>query len=237
MIKSSMFKKPSRKQCFLKYLRDFIFASDVKLPPVPVSTRWDSWFEAVIYHATRIHLYEGFYKAEKGSGMAVHRIIELVSHKTIYQEILIQLYFIKENCQRLMTALTALEGKATPLACKVYNYMEDLRMYLKAGICKTTFGIETDQLLEKLPESERKKHVKLFQAASRLSSKKLEGHLDTHPAYAYYKAVRVFDPRQIAVVEHDIADYQVILGLQCLSTELYEEWLMYNCTCSYCRAL
>ena len=60
-----------------------------------------------------------------------------------------------------------------------------------------------------------------------MSSKKLEGHLDTHPAYAYYKAVRVFDSRQIAVVEHDIADYQVIPGLQCPSTELYEEWLMY----------
>ena len=31
---------------------------------------------------------------------------------------------------------------------------------------------------------------------------------------------------QIAVVEHDIADYQVIPGLQCPSTELYEEWLI-----------
>ena len=123
--------------------------------------------------------------------------------------------------------LTALEGKTTPLACKAFNYMEDLRMYLKAGIQKTTFGTETDRLLSKLPESERKKHVKSFQEVFRLSSKKLESHLDMHPAYAYYKAVRVFDPRQLAIVEHDIADYQVISGLHCPSTELHEEWLIY----------
>ena len=28
-------------------------------------------------------------------------------------------------------------------------------------------------------------------------------------------------------MQHDIADYQVIPGLQCPSTELYEEWLVY----------
>ena len=74
--------------------------------------------------------------------MAVQRI-ELLGHKTIYPEIILKLYFIKENCQHLMTDLTALETKTTPLACKVFNYMEDLRMYLTAGIQKTTFGTET----------------------------------------------------------------------------------------------
>ena len=98
MIKSSLFKKPGRKSRLLKYVSEFLSKDDVKLPPVPVSSRWNSWFEAAIHHATRIHLYEGFYKAEKGQGMAVERIIELVTHKTIYNEISMQLYFIKENC-------------------------------------------------------------------------------------------------------------------------------------------
>ena len=90
--------------------------------------------------------------------------------------------------------------------------------YLKAGIQKTTFGTETDRLLSKLPESQRKKQVKSFQEVFRLSSKK-----SSHPAYAYYKAVRVFDPQQLVIVELDIADYKVIPGLQCPSTELHEE--------------
>ena len=111
MVKSSLFKKPGRMSRYLKYLNDSIASSEVKLPPVPVSSHWNSWFEAVCYHTTRVHLYEGFFKAEKGQGMAVQRIIELLSHKIIYPEITLQLYFIKENCPRLMTVLTALEEK------------------------------------------------------------------------------------------------------------------------------
>ena len=42
-----------------------------------------------MYHVTRIHLYGGFYRAEKGEGMAVEHIIELVSHKTIHSSALL----------------------------------------------------------------------------------------------------------------------------------------------------
>ena len=65
-IKSSLFKKPGRKARFLKFLSDYIPASEAKLPPEPVATRWNSWFAAAVYHSSRIHLYEGFYKAERG---------------------------------------------------------------------------------------------------------------------------------------------------------------------------
>ena len=99
-------------------------------------------------------------------------------------------------------------------------------MYLKAGIQKTTFGTETDRLLYKLPKPQRKKQVKSFQEVFRLPSKELESHLDVHPAYVYYKANRVFDPRQLVIVEHDVADYQAIPGLRCPSAELHEEWLI-----------
>ena len=33
---------------------------------------WNSRSEDVIYHATKIHLYKGFYKAEKGVGYTKH---------------------------------------------------------------------------------------------------------------------------------------------------------------------
>ena len=140
LIKSSLFKKQNRKSHYLQYLNDFIASSEVKLPPVLVSSRWNSWFDTAMYHATRVHLYEGFYRAEEGVGMAVERIIELVSHKTIYTLITLQFDFIKENCQWLMTVLTALEEKVTPLACKAFNYLEDLKMYLRAGCEKTSWN-------------------------------------------------------------------------------------------------
>ena len=154
MIQCSLFKKPGRKSRFLKFFADYIPSSEVKLPPEPVSTRWSSWFSAAIYHATTIHLYEGFYRADSSKGMAVERIIELVTHRELYPQICLHLYFIKDNCQRIMTVLTSLENKV-PLASTVYILLQDITAYLEAGSGRTNFGSETDRLLAKLPHQER----------------------------------------------------------------------------------
>ena len=116
--------------------------------------------------------------------MAVERIIELVTHRTLYPEIQTQLHFIKENCYRLMNCLTSLEASNTPLACSVFNTLEDLRSYLLAGVSKTRFGEETDRYLSRLGQSEKRKMIKSFQSVFKKSSDKLNGHLDRHPAYS-----------------------------------------------------
>ena len=46
-----------------------------------------------------------------------------------------------------------------------------------------------------------------------MSVKKLQDHLDDHPAYNFYKCVRVFDPRQLTTVGHEISDYESIEAL------------------------
>ena len=84
-----------------------------------------------------------------GQGMAVECFIELVTHKTLYPQICMQLHFIKENCQRLMDVITSLEVRKRPLACLVYNFLEDLRSYLCAGSTKENFGTNTDLCLSK----------------------------------------------------------------------------------------
>ena len=94
--------------------------------------------------------------------MVVQRIIELLGHKTIYPETILQLYFVKEDHSPSMQGINYMYMEI--LVCTMY-------MYLKAGIQKTTFGFgaETDRLLSKLPKSQSRS----------------ESHLDTHPAYAY----------------------------------------------------
>ena len=101
-----------------------------------------------IIHTTRIHLYEGLYKAEKGQGMAVERTIELVTHKMV----------IKENWQCLISVLTSLEANEVLLACTMYSHLEDLRSYLKSGLSKSSFGVETDRLLAKYPAEQKRNH-------------------------------------------------------------------------------
>ncbi|XP_014678931.1 PREDICTED: uncharacterized protein LOC106818770 [Priapulus caudatus] len=52
MVKSSFFKKPARKNRHLKYVREYLTADQCKLPHVPVSTRWNSWYNCQISFRT-----------------------------------------------------------------------------------------------------------------------------------------------------------------------------------------
>ena len=49
--------------------------------------------------------------------------------------------------------------------------------------------------------------IKSFQKVFQLSLSKLDTHLKNHPAYDYYKAARIFDPRQLPYLTHDIEEY------------------------------
>ena len=89
--------------------------------------------------------------------MAIECIIELFTQKELYPEIYLQLYFIWENCQCIMSTLTSLDMKKVPLACSVLNLIEDLRAYLEAGSTKASFGRETDVLYAKLPTEQKRK--------------------------------------------------------------------------------
>ena len=205
MMKSAFFKKPARKARYLAFLKEYLPKDQVKLPPVPASTRWNSWFNAVMYHATHLHV---FFKKEESKGMAVEQIIELTSHKEISKELRLYTTFIKENCSRLMSALTSLEATHDPLACTVYNSMQDLSCHLQAGTSKTSYGAQTDALLQEKPPKEQEAIIKSFKGVFKAACNKLQGHLEEYQAFPYYKAARVFDPRQLGSVSHDISDYQ-----------------------------
>ena len=146
--------------------------------------------------------------------MAVKRIVELCGHKEIYPEILLQVNFITENCPRLVTSLTSLEATHDPLACTVYNTMEDLRAYLEAGTTTNSFGPESDRLLGKLKGQEKTEVMKSLRGVYNKSLEKLVKLFDDDPAKAFYKAARVFDPRQLPALSHSITDFNAIPGFK-----------------------
>ena len=177
-IKSAFFRKQSRekkkkkKKLYLKWLENYLPKEQMKLPPVPVATRWNSWFNAGRYHSSFIQFYEGFFKQEKSHGLAVDRILELEDsgrlHHASFLNLCLKLYFITENCTRLIKALTSLEKTKSPLACVVYYVMEDVKQYLHAGISKSIFGLETDRLLSELKPRERESYLRLSRFVQRI---------------------------------------------------------------------
>ena len=67
----------------------------------------------------------------------------------------------------------------------VYNLLQVIWSYLRAGVSKTSFG---EHVLDKLPNEKKRKQIKSFQAVFDL---KLETHSDSHPAYPHYNCHEV----------------------------------------------
>lgn len=69
-----------------------------------------------------------------------------------------------------MAVLTSLAAKDISLACTAYiNTLVALRLYLQAGTTKTSFGEETDHLLQNLPLEQRRGQTKASQVVFSLS--------------------------------------------------------------------
>ena len=102
-IKSAFFKKAEskKKKGYLKWLENYLPKEQVKLPTVPVATRWNSWFNTARYPSSFIQFYEGIFKQEKSHGLAVDRILESVDsgrlHHASFLNLRLNLYFITEN--------------------------------------------------------------------------------------------------------------------------------------------
>ena len=92
--------------------------------------------------------------------------------------------------------------------------MEDVKQYLHTGTSKSTFGVETDRLLSELENTERERVISNFQDLFSTSFSKLNKYLDAHPVYNFYKASRLFDPRQLPCIRHDIDSFAAIKDLQ-----------------------
>lgn len=223
-VRSAFFKKPARKRRWVGFLvmKERVQA---KVPPEAGNTRWNSWFEAVKYHAEHLQLYKEFFLAENSSAQAVTNILNLLETDENLQALKVKLTFISESCSKLVTSLTVLEGTHRPTAVSAYNIMEDLGSYLVNGTAKTCgFGANTDELLRQMGMRQRREVLDHLHDAFHLAFTKFSKHWDIHPAKEVYRLVRVFDPRQAPAIE----GYTQLKPLANPSAELSEEWTAYQ---------
>ncbi|KAK1889393.1 Phosphoglucosamine mutase, partial [Dissostichus eleginoides] len=227
-MRSVFCRKPARKRRWVSFLinKEFVHT---KAPPESVGSRWNSWFEAVQYHAEHVHLYREFLLEENSSAQAVTNILSLLETEEKMQALTVKLTFIAEGCSKLMTALTILEGTHRTTAVSAYNIMEDLGSYLVNGTAKTCgFGAKTDELLRKTGVRERKQVLDDLHDAFHLAFTKFSKHWDTHPAREIYKLIRVFDPRQAPAMEKRMEAYTSLIPMANPSQELSEQWIAYQ---------
>lgn len=89
LMKSIFSKAPSRRNRFLRFLRSR-GVEEPTLPPQPVITRWNTWFEAVKYHAMYIQYYSDFIEMERAdeiSTAALDGLSELLQSSSMMQRL------------------------------------------------------------------------------------------------------------------------------------------------------
>lgn len=98
--------------------------AEVPLPPVPVVTRWNSWFNAVAHHTKYINHYKEFIEAELEISAPTNALLEL---QTIFEDdaIKVDVLFIALNSVQLMSLLTWFESRHVTIH-QAYNKVTDL---------------------------------------------------------------------------------------------------------------
>jgi hypothetical protein len=93
------------------------------LPPVPVITRWNSWFKTAIHHTEYIDFYGEFVSAELkiGESQALTELQQLLANAVLVSDV----KFIASNGDKLVDDLTWFESSCVNIHL-AYNKATDL---------------------------------------------------------------------------------------------------------------
>ena len=221
--------KGARKRRYLQYLREKNMPP--KLCPLPCSTRWNTWFEAVNYHAEHLHVYEGFFKGE-GSSVSVGRVLQILREQ--FDDLEIELLFVQATCGKVSQTLDVLQESSSPMALRASELLSDVGAYLQNGCSRILFSQELDDKMDDMPLEIKKKWLDKFHDIFLAGLSKFSKHYDQLPAAAAYKQCRIFDPQCALSMKDDLASYSALKlsvvtnGDQVRENQLEDEWRAYH---------
>uniref|UniRef100_H3BC62 HAT C-terminal dimerisation domain-containing protein n=1 Tax=Latimeria chalumnae TaxID=7897 RepID=H3BC62_LATCH len=169
---------PARKARFRMHLEEK--EKSPCIPPIPVITRWDTWFNAALFHLAHVEDYISFFEEEKdrSSSSRVVNAIELCQSPEVLEE----LNILQKYAPAIMHTLTKYEESVIP-SHVVSNEMRDLIMWAKSSADECEHAVGREALLN--------------------SAEKIETYMQCNsnarfcqPAAAFFNACRVFDPNQ-----------------------------------------
>lgn len=214
------FNAGARKSRFLQHLKEKDPPSGKKrvtMPPDPCATRWNSWYQAVLYHNDHFPLYEDFIIREKQLGgsaspMSVCNLYKLLSDEQSRLAIQCQLAFLAEHSQPIMHLNDVFESRK-PCTMHAFDKLEDLQIYFSAHQMFSTEYIDTlhQDLSDNLNLQAKKEICNTFSESFDNASEKLSKYLDIdgdgQPAIKFLKACRVFNPARVALLVNDFSYY------------------------------
>ena len=117
----------SRKQRYRQYLAEqrHVDVDKISLPPVPVVTRWNSWFNTVSHHDKYIEHYRGFIDKELEISASTNALTQLKSLLRDDVQIKLEVAFISSSTTELVKLLTWFESRHVQIHL-AYNRIMDM---------------------------------------------------------------------------------------------------------------
>ena len=115
LLKSLLSKAPGRRNRFIRHLQSQGVSSPT-IPPEPIITRWNTWFNAVCHHAPLLPHYAAFIQtehAEEGDTAVLRELSELIHAEHLREHF----DFVAHNCPRLITTLNSWQSRKPTTPC------------------------------------------------------------------------------------------------------------------------
>ncbi|CAJ0636060.1 15954_t:CDS:2, partial [Entrophospora sp. SA101] len=231
-IKSAFVHSGRRKRRWLQHLTEANNSDrDSKLPPLPVKTRWNSWFNFVFWlDANFLHLVSFVPKESliSDAPKSIMQLNEIFSnpHRISYLHLIIK--FITLNARRLIQDLEFFKICDKAIAPYVFLCIENTKNLLRAGIENPPLNQSMIDLC-RIQNVSEESLIPTFSQAFNLAYNKLYKHVNRHSALPLFKEIQCFDPKFIRASssQKNILLYSFIKEFINPEDELINEWSIY----------
>ena len=230
-VKDCFVRSPARRGRYLAHLRHYGISSPCKIP-LPVSTRWNSWFKMVEYTKTHLPYWNSFFQDEltnDTTNETLKKITKTLSDPYEFGIISIYIHFISIYAKQFVQDTDFFQKQNKPIFPFVERRLNHLSAFLESNCNSQDFGLDLDATITShyLNPSN---FYPIFRAAFVVAFNKFNAHIPSHPARSLFQATQIFDPKYILLgplERKNLRQYSVIKELAHPSDELLCEWSIY----------
>lgn len=123
------------------------------LYPIPVLTRWASWFRSVVYLAQYLDAILSFIQNEDKKSAQAQLLLDFMTPATT-DRVKIQAQFVSENCQLITEPILEFQTKEKPICHLLISRVESLKTKCNL-IASGEFGVTVASMLLKLTVTQK----------------------------------------------------------------------------------
>ncbi|CAB4427774.1 unnamed protein product [Rhizophagus irregularis] len=231
-VKEVFVNSPARRGRYVAYLKMHGISSPCKIP-LYNKTRWNSWFQMVMYTKEHIVFWPSFFQEEFNNDKR-HRTLEaintcLLQNAQELELITIYINFISSYAKEFIQDLDFFQQLKKPIFPFAELRLQQLTAYIETYRNSTEFGSVLENLIIQLRFDVNELYI-IFQAAFAVAYEKFAAHIPNHPCRQLFHACQVFDPKFIRngdALRKNIQLYNAIKEFDNPSDELLREWGIY----------